>query len=56
MQPFSMPHLWKIPRNKSLASWRAWNATIDAVFYDVTALSRQKREILSAIVNPEGSI
>lgn len=56
MQTHAIPHVWTIPRHAYLASWRALNSALDAVFYDVGSLSSQERSTLSAYVHPEGSV
>ena len=40
-------------RRSLVASWRAFNTSVDNVFYDVTALSESERLGLSAYVAPE---
>ena len=56
MQHYGFPYPWTTPRYSLLSSWRAWNTTLDVVFYDVGSLSSQERSTLSAHVNSEGSV
>ena len=50
------PHPWEIPRRTSVAAWRAFNTTLDQVFYDVGALSSGERAALAAHAGPEGAV
>jgi hypothetical protein len=56
MQSLAIVPVWETLRRAFVASWRAYNRTLDAVFYDVGALSGEERAELSAHNNPEGSV
>lgn len=43
-------------RRSFVAAWRAANTSVDAVFYDYTALTREERDELSRHVEAEGRI
>jgi hypothetical protein len=47
---------WETLRRASLHPWRAINGTLDAIFYDIGALSSEERAGLSAFAGPEGSV
>jgi hypothetical protein len=56
MNPFFIPEVWQTQRDSLISFWRAWNSTLDVVFYDVNALLADERATLSAHANPEGSV
>ena len=43
-------------RRAYVSAWRAANASLDSVFYDVGALSAEERAVVSAHTEPEGSV
>lgn len=48
--------LWQIQRNALIQFGRSVNTSLDRVFYDITALTSEEKEQLSALKNAEGSI
>ena len=50
------PYPWKTPREYLLSTWRAYNTSLDTLFYDVSCLTQPERVWLSSHDSPEGSI
>jgi hypothetical protein len=56
MQSYLAHLAWESFRRSAVLPWQMVNGAVDAVFYDIGALSPEERAALSAAANPEGSV